>query len=88
MTSLATRAAEGVSLEDPQGAAQLLEELHAAGAGDAIRALLARNPGARVSLGANQQRGVARLLTALRTAGPARRPGRWPAGPPTRGCLS
>ena len=69
VTSLATRAAEGVSLEDPQGAAQLLEELRAAGAGDAVRALLARNPGARVSLGANQQRGVARLLTALRTAG-------------------
>jgi uncharacterized protein YidB (DUF937 family) len=69
VTSLATRAAEGVSLEDPQGAAQLREELHAAGAGDALRALLARNPGARVSLGANQQRGVARLLTALRTAG-------------------
>ncbi len=69
VTSLATRAAEGVSLEDPLGAAQLLEELHAAGAGDALRALLARNPGARVSLGANQQRGVARLLTALRTAG-------------------
>jgi hypothetical protein len=39
------------------------------GAGDALRALPARNPGARVSLGANQQRGVARLLTALRTAG-------------------
>jgi uncharacterized protein YidB (DUF937 family) len=69
VTSLATRAAEGVSLEDPLGAGQLLEELHAAGADDALRALLARNPGARVSLGANQQRGVARLLTALRTAG-------------------
>jgi hypothetical protein len=57
LTSLATRAAEGVSLEDPQGAAQLLEELHAAGAGDALRCWPATPapgcPSARISSGAS-----------------------------------
>jgi hypothetical protein len=50
--------------EDPQGIAQLLEELHAAGAGDAARALLARDPAGQVSLGPNQQPGAARAADA------------------------
>ena len=77
-------------LEDPQGVARLLAELRAAGAGNAVRVLLARDPAGQVSLGPDQQRGVARLLTALRgrpgRRGRPRRPGRWPPGPPTRGC--
>lgn len=58
--------------------AQLLEELRAAGAGDALQALLARDHAAQVSLHLNLagRRGVARLLTALRGRG-------WPGGPGT-----
>ena len=84
LTSLATRAAAGASLEDPRGVAHLLRELQAAGAGAALQALLARDPAGQVSIAPDllardplgqvsitpdQQRGVARLLTALRAAG-------------------
>ena len=68
MTSLATRAALGASLEDPRGVAALLEELRAVGAGTPLEALLARDPAGQVSLAPDQQRGVARLLAALRAA--------------------
>jgi hypothetical protein len=84
LTSLATRAAAGASLEDPPGVARLLGELQAAGAGAALEVLLARDPAGQVSLAPDllardpvgqvsiapdQQRGVARLLAALRAAG-------------------
>ena len=67
--ALAIRAAEGASLEDPYAVARLLEELHAAG--DPVQVLLDRDPAGEVSLGPDRRRGVARLLTALRTAGAA-----------------
>jgi hypothetical protein len=69
--ALAARAAAGIPLEDPQGIAQVLEELHVAGAAGPLQALLARDPAGQVSLGPDQQRGVARLLRALRAAGAA-----------------
>jgi len=58
-----------VRLDDPGHVAWLLEELRAVTAGDAVRAFLARDPASQVSLGPNQQLGVARLLKALRAAG-------------------
>jgi len=72
---LASRAADGAGLADPQGVARLLEELRAAGASEAIRVLLARAPGRRAAPDASQpfrpgyHRAVARLLAALREAG-------------------
>jgi uncharacterized protein YidB (DUF937 family) len=60
-------AAGHVSLGDPQGVAWLLGALRAAGAGDAARTLLARDPAAQASLGDLQ--GVADLLVALDAAG-------------------
>jgi hypothetical protein len=80
---LAARAARGASLDDPQGVARLLEELgrmeelRRTGAGDAVQALLARNPGSQLTIDASQpfrpgyQRAVARLLAALREVGAA-----------------
>jgi hypothetical protein len=65
VTALAARAAESASLENPQDTAWLLAELQQCGAGDAVRALLARDSVARVTLDPGQQRGVTRLLRAL-----------------------
>ena len=62
-------AADRVRLDDPWDLARLLEELHAAG--DPVQVLLDRDPAGEVSLGPDRRRGVARLLTALRTAGAA-----------------
>ena len=56
-----------VSLADPRGVALLLSVLHETGAGDAVAALLARDPAASVSV--DDPRDVARLLGALREAG-------------------
>ena len=70
-------AARGASLDDPQGVARLLEELGRTGAGDAVQALLARDPGSQLTIDASQpfrpgyQRAIARLLAALREAGAA-----------------
>jgi len=66
--ALAARWAVGrVRLDDPWDLARLLDELRAAGAGDALRALLAT----RAATGARLEdpAGVARLLEELRTAG-------------------
>jgi uncharacterized protein YidB (DUF937 family) len=57
------------SLDDPWNVARLLEGLRAAGAGDAVRALLARDPAGRASLG--HEWDVVDLLRALRAAGAA-----------------
>jgi len=64
-------------VDDPQGVARLLDELGRTGAGDAVQALLARDPGRRMTIDASQpfrpgyQQAVARLLAALREAGAA-----------------
>ncbi|HJY58924.1 MAG TPA: hypothetical protein VJ418_21315 [Streptosporangiaceae bacterium] len=57
------------SLDDPWNVARLLEGLRAAGAGDAVQALLARDPAGQVGLG--HQWDVVELLRALRAAGAA-----------------
>ena len=44
VTALATQAAAHASLDDPGAVAELLRELHAAGAEDAVTTLLARDP--------------------------------------------
>ena len=56
-----------VSLDDPGSVGVLLETLREAGAGDAARTLLDRDPAAQASL--DWPPGVARLLGALREAG-------------------
>ena len=74
---LASRAADGASLDDPQGVARLLDELRRTGAGDAVQTLLARDPSRQLAIDASQpfrpdrQWAVARLLVALREAGAA-----------------
>jgi len=68
-----TRAARWVvsqaSLDDPWTVARLLEGLQAAGTGDAVQALLARDPASQVSL--RHQWEVVDLVRALRAAGAA-----------------
>jgi hypothetical protein len=64
---LAHRAACDPRLDGPSGVAGLLAALSAAGAGDAVAALLTRNPAAHASL--HHPSGVARLIEALREAG-------------------
>ena len=72
---MATSAADKASLDDAAGVARLLEELRAAGTGEAVAALLARNPAGQVAVGSDQpfrltrRRHVARLLAALHAAG-------------------
>ena len=67
VAALAIRAAAHVRLDDPWAVAALLEELLAAGAGDAVTALLARDPAAHVRL--DDPGGVAELLENLDMAG-------------------
>ena len=57
------------SLDDPWNVARLLEGLHAARAGDAVQALLARDPVGQVGL--RHEWDVVELLRALRAAGAA-----------------
>jgi uncharacterized protein YidB (DUF937 family) len=66
-TRAARWAADHVSLDDPLGVALLLQVLRAAGASDAVTALLARDPAGHASLDSPQ--GVAGLLQELRAAG-------------------
>lgn len=56
-----------ISLDDPEAVARLLQALDAAGASDAVRTLLDRDPAAHVSV--NNPENVARLLRALDAAG-------------------
>ena len=56
-----------VRLNDPWEAARLLDAMRAAGTGDAIRALVARDPAGRADLGARWD--ALRLLVALGAAG-------------------
>jgi len=60
-------AAGRVRLDDPWEAARLLDAMRAAGTGDAIRALVARDPAGRADLGARWD--ALGLLTALSAAG-------------------
>ena len=64
--ALASRAAHGVSLDDPRTVARLLEALRAAGADDAIRILAAR---AARGASLDDPQGVARLLEELGRTG-------------------
>ena len=65
--ALAIRAACHVSLDNPWNVASLLRALQEAGASEAARTLLARDPAAHVSL--DDPRAVAELLEELREAG-------------------
>jgi hypothetical protein len=58
-----TRAAAQVNLNDPEAIAWLLDALNKAGTGNAVQALLARDPAAHVRL--DDPEGIARLLEAL-----------------------
>jgi len=62
-------AVDRVSLDDPWDVARLLAALRAAGAGDAVQALLARDPAGQASLGNRWD--VTELWRALRAAGAA-----------------
>jgi hypothetical protein len=64
--ALASRAAHGVSLDDPGTVARLLEALRAAGADDAVRILAAR---AARGASLDDPQGVARLLEELGRTG-------------------
>jgi uncharacterized protein YidB (DUF937 family) len=66
-TRAARWAVSQVSLDDPWNVARLLEGLRAAGAGDAVQALLARDPAGQVGL--RHQWDVVDLLRVLRAAG-------------------
>ena len=68
-THAARWAVSQASLDDPWNVARLLEGLRAAGAGDAVQALLARDPAGQVGLGHHWD--VVDLLRALRAAGAA-----------------
>ncbi|HEV2253138.1 MAG TPA: hypothetical protein VGS06_08090 [Streptosporangiaceae bacterium] len=68
-TRAARWAVSRASLDDPWTVARLLEGLRAAGTGDAVQALLARDPAGQVSL--RHQWDVVDLLRALRAAGAA-----------------
>ncbi|HME66366.1 MAG TPA: hypothetical protein VKG61_15880 [Streptosporangiaceae bacterium] len=68
-TRAARWAVSRASLDDPWNVARLLEGLRAAGAGDAVQALLARDPAGQVGL--RHQWDVVDLLRALRAAGAA-----------------
>ena len=68
-TRAARWAVSRASLDDPWNVARLLEGLRAAGAGDAVQALLARDPVGQVGL--RHQWDVVDLLRALRAAGAA-----------------
>ena len=81
------RAAGQASLDDPQAVAWLLGALAAAGAGDAVAILLARDPAGQASLDDDHPGAVVFLLGALAAAGPATRSlSCWPPGPPTQVC--
>jgi hypothetical protein len=62
-------AADRVRLDDPWDLARLLEDLHAAGASDAVQALLDRDPAGQVSLDSRWD--AVGLLGALHAAGAA-----------------
>jgi hypothetical protein len=62
-------AVDRVNLDDPWDVARLLEALRAAGAGDAVQALLARDPAGQISLRNTWE--VTELWRALRAAGAA-----------------
>ena len=62
-------AAGRIRLDDPWDLARLLEELRAAGAGDAVQALLARDPARQVTV--DHRWDAIELLGALRAAGAA-----------------
>jgi len=62
-------AADRVRLDDPWDLARLLEELRAAGAGDAVRTLLDRDPASQVSV--DHRWDAIELLRTLHTAGAA-----------------
>jgi hypothetical protein len=68
-TRAARWAVSRASLDDPWNVARLLEGLRAAGAGDPVQALLARDPAAQVGL--RHEWDVVDLLRALRAAGAA-----------------
>jgi hypothetical protein len=68
-TRAARWAVSQASLEDPWNVARLLEGLRAAGAGDAVQALLARDPAGQMDL--RHQWDVIDLLRALHAAGAA-----------------
>ncbi len=81
-TELATRAAAGVSLDDPAGVARLLDSLREAGATEQATELATR-AAAGVSLDDPWRRGLAAGQPAGGGRGPSRPPS-WPPGPPPR----